>query len=73
MGAMFSSTRFRTHPLLATFLKLTALVTIGIVVLVLLGILLKIVLVAAVVAAVAVGGIFVYSLIRRRNRLPVIR
>lgn len=61
------------HPLLATFLKLTALVTIGIVALVVLAFLLKIVVVAAVVAAVIAGGIFVYSLLRRRNGLPVIR
>lgn len=61
------------HPLLATFLKLTALVTIGIVALVVLAFLMKIVLVAAVVAAVAAGGIFIYSLLRRRHGLPVIR
>lgn len=61
------------HPLLATFLKLTALVTIGIVALVVVAFLLKIVLFAAVVAAVIAGGIFLYSLLRRRNGLPVIR
>lgn len=70
---MFSSSRFRAHPLLATFLKITALVTIGIVALVLIGILLKIVVFAAVIAAVVVGAIFLYSLVRRRTRLPVIR
>jgi len=73
---MFNTTRFtslRMHPLLAVFLKLTALVTIGIVALIIVAFLLKIVVVAAVVAAVVLGGVFVYSIFRRRSRLPVIR
>lgn len=61
------------HPLLAAFLKITAVVTIAIVVLLLIGFLLKIVLVAAVIAAVAVAGFFLYSVIRRRSNMPVIR
>jgi hypothetical protein len=61
------------HPFLATFLKLTALIAIGIVALLLVGFLLKIVLIAALVAAVAAAGIFIYTLVRRRSGLPVIR
>lgn len=58
---------------LALFLRLTAIVALAIVVLVVAGYLLKIVLVAAVIAAVAVGGLFLYNLLRRRSNSPVIR
>ncbi|HEY1654906.1 MAG TPA: hypothetical protein VGF86_07330 [Candidatus Tumulicola sp.] len=70
---MPGNTRFTMHPFLATFLKLTALIAIGIVALLLVGFLLKIVLIAALVAAVAAAGIFIYTLVRRRSGLPVIR
>jgi uncharacterized membrane protein len=70
---MFGTTRFTMHPFLATFLKLTALITIGIVALVVVAFVLKIVLVAAIVAAIAIAGIFIYTLFRRRSSLPVIR
>lgn len=59
--------------MLGLFLKLTAVVALGIVVLVVAGFLLKIVLIAAVVAAIAVGAFFLYNLIRRRSNFPVIR
>jgi hypothetical protein len=65
-------TKFNAPPLLALFLKLTAVVAIGIVVLVLAGFLLKIVLIAAIIAALGVGGFFLYSRLRRA-KLPVIR
>ena len=61
------------HPYLATFLKLTAVITIGIVLLLLVGFLLKIVFVAAIIAAIAAAGFFVYTLVRRRSNMPVIR
>jgi uncharacterized membrane-anchored protein len=61
------------HPFLATFLKLTAVVTIGIVALVIAAFLLKIVFVAAVIAALVVAGFFVYTVFRRRTSMPVIR
>jgi CHASE2 domain-containing sensor protein len=61
------------NPLLAVFLKLTALVAIGIVALVVAGFILKIVVVAALIAALVIAGFFVYSFFRRRSRLPVIR
>lgn len=65
------------HPLLRAFLKLTLLVAGAIVVFVivtaLLGLVVKAVLVAAVVAAVVIGGLFLYNLLARRVRLPVIR
>jgi len=61
------------NPVLALFLRLTAVVAIGILVLTIGWFVLKAVLTAAVVAAVAVGGFLLYNLIRRRSRLPVIR
>jgi hypothetical protein len=70
---MSSMNPFRSQPLLVTFLKLTALVALGIVALIVAAFLLKIVLFAAVVAAVVVGGFFLYSLVRRRTGTPVIR
>ncbi len=59
--------------MLALFLRLTAIVALAIVVLAVAGYLLKIVLLAAVIAAVAVGGLFLYNLLRRRSNFPVIR
>jgi len=61
------------NPTLRLFIKLTAIVTIAIVVLIVAAFLLKIVLVAAVLAAVGVGGFLIYNLIRRRSNFPVIR
>jgi hypothetical protein len=61
---------------LALFLKLTAVITVGLILLVVLSHLLvlalKAVVVAAVIAAVAIGCFFVYNFFRR-NRYPVIR
>jgi hypothetical protein len=61
------------HPLLTLFIKVTLLVTLAIVALVVVAFLLKIILAAAVLAALAVGGVFVYSLFRRRAQLPTVR
>ena len=61
------------HPMLGIFIKLTALIAIGIVGFVLLLVLFKIIVVAAVIAALVVGGFFVYQFFRRRSQLPVIR
>jgi len=61
------------NPVLALFLRLTAVVAIAILVLIVAAFVLKVVLIAAVVAAVAVGVFLLYNLIRRRSRLPVIR
>jgi hypothetical protein len=61
------------NPVLLTFLKITAVVTIGIVLLLLALVVLKIVIAAAIIAAVVIAVLFVYSLFRRRARLPVIR
>jgi hypothetical protein len=64
------------NPTLALFLKLTAAITVGIVLLVifahLLVIAVKALLVAAVIAAIILGGLFVYNLFRR-SKYPVIR
>ena len=61
------------HPYLAVFLKITAVVTIGIVALLIVAFLLKIVFVAAIIAAVVAAGFFVFTYFRRRARMPVIR
>jgi hypothetical protein len=60
------------HPLLALFLRLTAVVGVAIVVLLIAAFLLKIAVIAAVIAAIVVGAFFLYNLFRR-SRLPVIR
>jgi hypothetical protein len=70
---MKNVTKPNLNPMLALFLRLTAIVAVAIVVLFVAAFLLKIVLVAAIIAAIAVGGFFLYSLIRRRTKLPVIR
>jgi hypothetical protein len=61
------------HPYLAVFLKITAVVTIGIVALLIVAFLLKIVFVAAIIAAVVAAGFFLFTYLRRRSRMPVIR
>jgi hypothetical protein len=61
------------HPFLGLFLKITGVVALAIVLLILAAIVLKIVIVAAVIAAVIFAGVFIYSLVRRRSSLPVIR
>jgi hypothetical protein len=66
-------TRFNMHPMLALFLKLTAAITIAIVVLWILSKLVMIAIVAAAIAAVLLGGFFLYNLFRRRPKLPISR
>jgi hypothetical protein len=65
------------NPTLVLFLKLTAVIAVGIVLLVvvahLLVIALKALVVAAVIAAIILGGLFVYNLFHRRSKYPVIR
>jgi hypothetical protein len=53
------------------FLKVTAIVAVGIVCLVLLAALIKIVAIAAIVAALVVGGLAVRNLLRRRRGGPI--
>ncbi|MBV9027297.1 MAG: hypothetical protein JO311_01655 [Candidatus Eremiobacteraeota bacterium] len=65
--------RTTMHPMLALFLRLTAVVAVAIVVLVVAGFLLKIAIIAAVIAAVVIGGYFLYTWIWRKPRLPIIR
>jgi hypothetical protein len=64
------------NPTLVLFLKLTAVIAVGIVLLVifahLLVIALKALVVAAVIAALILGGLFVYNFFRR-SKYPVIR
>ncbi|HUA08945.1 MAG TPA: hypothetical protein VMA98_06690 [Candidatus Acidoferrales bacterium] len=61
------------RPMLATFIRLTIFIAIAIVLVALAGWLLHIVVIAAVIAALAVGGLFLYNVIRRRSGVPVIR
>jgi|HubBroStandDraft_4_1064222.scaffolds.fasta_scaffold00001_128 hypothetical protein len=63
----------KLNPMLSLFLKVTAVVAIAIVASILLWNLLKIVVIAAVIAAIGVGAFYIYSFIRRRSKLPVIR
>jgi ABC-type bacteriocin/lantibiotic exporter with double-glycine peptidase domain len=70
---MKNVTRPRLNPLLALFLKLTAAVTIAMVLLLMLWHLLKIILIAAVVAAIGIGALLLYNLVRRRSNTPAIR
>ncbi|HEX3670489.1 MAG TPA: hypothetical protein VHT92_02170 [Candidatus Cybelea sp.] len=70
---MKNVTRPRLNPMLALFLKLTAGVTIAIVLLLMLWHLLKIILIAAVIAAIGIGGLLLYNLVRRRSNTPAIR
>lgn len=61
------------NPMLSIFLRLTAVVTLGLVLLFVTAFLLKIVVIAAVIAGLIIAGFFVYTLFRRRQNLPVIR
>lgn len=58
------------HPVLALYLKIVAVVAVGIVALFLMAVIAKILVLAALVAAVALGGLFLYSVFRRRQQLP---
>ncbi len=70
---MRTPTRPGMPPMVALFLKLTALVAIVIVVFVVTGYLLKVLIVAAVIAALLLGGYWIYNAFRRRSNQPVIR
>ncbi len=59
--------------MLGLFLRLTVIVAVGIVLVIVAAFLLKIALIAAIIAAIGVAGYFLYSLIRRRSGLPIIR
>lgn len=61
------------HPLLATFIRLTILVTIGLVALAVAMWVLHWVIAAALIAGLVLGGLFLYNLIRRRNNAPAVR
>jgi hypothetical protein len=61
------------HPVLALWLKVTAVIALGIVALMLMAILTKIFIVAAVVGGLVVGALFLYSVFRRRRQLPTVR
>jgi hypothetical protein len=61
------------HPMLALFLRLTAIVAGAIVILVVAAFLLKIAIIAAIIAALILAGYFLYTFFRRRSKLPVTR
>lgn len=61
------------QPLLATFIRLTIMITIGLVALWVIVWVFHWVIVAAVIAAAAIGGLFLYNLIRHRSNQPAVR
>ena len=73
MNATRFPARPNMNPMLATFIRLTLFIAIGIVLLALLGWLFHIIVIAAIIAALGVGGLFLYNIIRRRSGMPVIR
>ncbi len=61
------------RPMLSTFIRLTVVIAVALIAIVLLGWALHLIVIAAVIAAVVVGALFLYNMIRRRSRAPVIR
>ncbi|MGC2129117.1 MAG: hypothetical protein WA629_03370 [Candidatus Aquilonibacter sp.] len=59
--------------MLSTFIRLTVVIAVALIAIVLLGWALHLIVIAAVIAAVVVGALFLYNMIRRRSRAPVIR
>jgi len=59
--------------MLHTFIRLTLVIALAIVAIVVAAFVFKLVLVAALLAAVAVGGLFLYNVIRGRSRVPISR
>jgi hypothetical protein len=58
--------------MMSLFVRITAIVAVAIVALIVLAFVLKIVLIAALVAALAVGGIAIANLMRRRRSGAVV-
>ena len=61
------------HPVLALWLKVTAVIALAIVAVTLMGFLAKIFIIAAVLGSVVIGALFLYSVVRRRGQLPTVR
>ena len=61
------------QPMLATFIRLTLMITLAIVVIALAGWLFHVIVIAAIVAAVVVGGLFLYNMIWGRSKTPAIK
>lgn len=61
------------QPMLATFIRLTLMIAIALILIVVAFLVFKLVVVAAIVAAVVVGGLFLYNMIRGRAKAPAIR
>ncbi|MGB6986672.1 MAG: hypothetical protein WBD74_11930 [Candidatus Aquilonibacter sp.] len=59
--------------MLATFIRLTLMIAIALILIVVAFLVFKLVVVAAIVAAVVVGGLFLYNMIRGRAKAPAIR
>jgi hypothetical protein len=70
---MQTPTRTTIHPTVALFLKLTAAIAIALVLIWIASTLIMIAFVAAIIAALAVGGILLYKMIRRRSNFPTLR
>jgi hypothetical protein len=61
------------QPMLATFIRLTLMIAIALVLCVVAFVVFKLVVVAAIIAALVVGGLFLYNMIRGRAKTPAIR
>ena len=60
------------QPMLGTFIRLTLMIAIALVLVVVAFLVFKLVVVAAIIAAVVVGGLFLYNVIRGRAKAPAI-
>ena len=60
------------QPMLGTFIRLTLMIAIALVLVVVAFLVFKLVVVAAIIAAVFVGGLFLYNVIRGRAKTPAI-
>jgi hypothetical protein len=61
------------QPILGTFIRLTLMIAIALILIVVAFLVFKLVVVAAIIAAVVVGGLFLYNMIRGRTKSPAIR
>lgn len=61
------------QPMLGTFIRLTLMIAIALVLVVIAFLVFKLVVVAAIIAGLVVGGLFLYNMIRARVKTPAIR
>jgi hypothetical protein len=61
------------QPMLSTFIRLTLLIAVALILCVVAFLVFKLVVVAAIIAGLVVGGLFLYNMIRGRAKTPAIR